>query len=111
MTMTQVRKFEYSGRTVDGKLVKGKLEAPNESIVASRMRGMGLYPVAIEPVTATGLQREISLGGFGKGVKLKDLVGHEPATCNHDFRWAHAASRSHHPVGADRERDPRAHPR
>ena len=74
MSLATTRKFEYSGRTVDGKLVKGKLEAPNESVVATRIRSMGLYPVTITAASNTGLSREINLGGFGKGVKLKDLA-------------------------------------
>lgn len=66
--------YAYRGRNAEGKIVKGKLEAPGESAVASRLRTMGLSPVSIEEAAeGTGLNREISLG-FGSGVKLKDLA-------------------------------------
>jgi type IV pilus assembly protein PilC len=74
MTLT-VQTFAYKGRDAQGKLVKGKLEAPSESAVVSRLRALGLTPVEItESAAGTGLNREISLGAFEKGVKLKDLA-------------------------------------
>ena len=67
--------FAYTGRDADGKLHKGRLEAATEGAVASRLRTMGLSPVAVAPAgAATGLNREIDLGMFGGGVKLKDLA-------------------------------------
>jgi len=69
-----VRTFEYKSRDATGKLVKGKLDAATEGAVVSKLRVMGLAPVAIkETVAGTGLQREISFGG-GKPVPLKDLA-------------------------------------
>lgn len=74
MTLT-AQTFAYKGRDSKGKLVKGKLEAPSESAVVSRLRALGLTPVEItESAAGTGLNREISLGAFEKGVKLKDLA-------------------------------------
>jgi type IV pilus assembly protein PilC len=65
--------YAYRGRDSDGKVVKGRIDAPGESAVASRLRTMGLSPISIEEAPeATGLNREISIG-FGSGVKLKDL--------------------------------------
>jgi type IV pilus assembly protein PilC len=72
MSVTSTRTFGYTGRDARGKLVKGKLEAPNEGAVATRLRSMGLSPVSVEAAGATGLQREISLPGFKKNVGLKD---------------------------------------
>lgn len=67
--------FAYKGRDASGKLVKGKIEAPSESAVVSRMRTMGLSPIEInESVGGSGLQTEISLGFLEKGVGLKDLA-------------------------------------
>jgi type IV pilus assembly protein PilC len=67
--------FAYTSRDAGGKLVKGKMEAQSEAVVVSRLRTMGLSPVAIDSAQAgTGLNREISLGGFTKGVKPKDLA-------------------------------------
>lgn len=66
--------FAYRGRNAQGKVVKGRLDAPGESAVAARLRGMGLSPISIEAAPeSTGLNREISIG-FGSGVKLKDLA-------------------------------------
>ncbi|MFE4467554.1 type II secretion system F family protein [Leifsonia sp. NPDC056824] len=67
--------FAYAGRTNAGKLVKGKLDAPSEGAVVVRLRAMGLSPVSIQESSAgTGLQKEISIPGFQKVVKLKDLA-------------------------------------
>jgi type IV pilus assembly protein PilC len=66
--------FAYRGRNADGKVVKGRIDAPGESAVAARLRTMGVSPISIqEAPEATGLNREISFG-FGSGVKLKDLA-------------------------------------
>lgn len=66
--------FAYRGRNADGKVVKGRIDAPGESAVASRLRTMGISPISIEEsVEGTGLNREITIG-FGTGVKLKDLA-------------------------------------
>lgn len=67
--------FSYRGRDAGGKVVKGKLEAPNEAAVVSRMRTLGLAPIEITQSATSGLQMEISLGDFGKKrVKLKDVA-------------------------------------
>lgn len=67
--------YVYEGRDSRGKLVKGKLEAPNEAAAVSRMRTLGLTPVAVrQSASGTGLQREISIPGFEKRVKLKDIA-------------------------------------
>ncbi|MFF9565285.1 type II secretion system F family protein [Leifsonia sp. NPDC014704] len=72
--MASTTTFAYRGRTADGKIVKGKLEASGQGSVAVRLKTMGLSPVSIEEAKeGTGLDREINLG-FGSGVKLKDLA-------------------------------------
>lgn len=74
MTMI-VQTWAYKGRDASGKLVKGRLDAPSESAVIARMRSLGLTPVSItEAGAGTGLNREISLGSFEKGVARKDLA-------------------------------------
>lgn len=71
--MTSTKTWAYKGRERDGKLVKGKLDAPTQVAALSRMRDMGLSPVSVdESATGTGLNREINLS-FGQAVKLKDL--------------------------------------
>jgi type IV pilus assembly protein PilC len=72
---TAIKSFEYTSRNQSGKLIKGKLTAPSETAAATRLGGMGLTPVAIkESAAGTGLRREITLGGLGKSVGLKDLA-------------------------------------
>ncbi|MFD1714766.1 type II secretion system F family protein [Amnibacterium flavum] len=72
---TAVRAWSYRGRDLGGKVVKGKLDAPNEGAVVTRLRGMGLSPIAIEEAAAgTGLNRDIAIPGFEKKVGLKDLA-------------------------------------
>lgn len=71
-----VKAWSYSGRDVEGRLVKGKLDAPTQGAVITRLKGMGVAPVEIAEARAgSGLNREISLGDFGvKKVKLKELA-------------------------------------
>jgi type IV pilus assembly protein PilC len=67
--------WAYKGRDAAGKVVKGRIEAPSESAVVSRMRTMGLSPTSIVQANGgSGLQMELSLGAFEKGVGLKDLA-------------------------------------
>ncbi|AMM19773.1 pilus assembly protein PilC [Frondihabitans sp. PAMC 28766] len=66
--------YAYRGRDSAGKVVKGKVEASSEGAVVTRLRTMGVSPIAISESSTTGLQREISIPGFSKGVKLKDLA-------------------------------------
>jgi Type II secretory pathway, component PulF len=73
--MSTMLTYAYKGRGTDGKVVKGKVEAPSEAAVVTRLRTMGLTPVEIsESTPGTGLQMELSFGNMEKGVKLKDLA-------------------------------------
>jgi type IV pilus assembly protein PilC len=74
MTNT-MQTWAYKGRDAAGKIVKGKIDAPSESSAVARMKTMGLNPISIAESTAgTGLQMEITFGGEGKRVGLKDLA-------------------------------------
>ena len=67
--------YAYKGRDLAGKVVKGKVDAPTESAVAQRLRVMGVSPISIKEAAAgTGLNMEINLSAFEKGVKSKDLA-------------------------------------
>ena len=73
--MATAQAFAYTGRNTAGKLVKGSLDAPSEVAVASRLVSMGLSPVSITKASAnTGLKKEISIPGFKKKIKLKELA-------------------------------------
>ncbi len=72
---TTAQSYSYKGRNAAGKLVKGRIEAPSESAVVSRLRTMGLSPVSIDAASVgTGLNMDLSLGIFEKAVALKDLA-------------------------------------
>jgi type IV pilus assembly protein PilC len=66
--------FEYAVRDKSGKIIKGRVEANNQAAVANRLREMGLAAVSINEVSTSGLQKEISIPGFGEKVGLKDLA-------------------------------------
>ena len=73
--MATTQTFAYKGRDATGKLVKGKVDAATESAVNSRLRTMGVAPISVrESAPGTGLNREIDLAIFQKGVGLKDLA-------------------------------------
>jgi type IV pilus assembly protein PilC len=65
--------FEYAVRDRGGKLISGKLVADSPAVVAQRLRSMGYAPVSINEVNA-GLKKELTIPGFGKKVKLKELA-------------------------------------
>lgn len=70
-----VKSWNYTSRNQSGKVVKGKLEAPSESAVLGKLQSMGLSPLSVQEGKAgTGLNMEISLAGFEKGVDLKSLA-------------------------------------
>lgn len=67
------KSYEYTVRNKAGKVVKGRVEAPNQAAVAARLRAMNVAPLSISEVSTSGLNREIAIFG-GKKVVLKDLA-------------------------------------
>jgi type IV pilus assembly protein PilC len=73
--MPAAQMYSYKSRDSGGKLVKGTMEAQNETVVVSRLRTLGLTPVAIKEAAAgTGLQMDIKITGFEKSVPIKELA-------------------------------------
>jgi type IV pilus assembly protein PilC len=73
--MPSAQTFTYTGRNSDGKLIKGSVDAVSELAVASRLQAMGLSPVSIAKSSGgVGLKREMSIPGFKKRIKLKELA-------------------------------------
>ncbi len=64
--------FQYTVRDRAGKLVKGTISAENQTMVMQRLKAGGYAPVSITQANS-GMKKEISIPGFGKKVKLKDL--------------------------------------
>lgn len=68
---------EYTYRAVDatgGGVVKGTIEASSEHAVASKLRAQGLTPLEVGLTSKTGLNREITIPGFAKRVKVGTLA-------------------------------------
>jgi type IV pilus assembly protein PilC len=73
--MSTALAFSYTGRDTAGKNVKGQLDALSEAQVASRLNALGIAPISIAPIVpGTGLGRSLTLSGFSRGVRLKDLA-------------------------------------
>jgi type IV pilus assembly protein PilC len=72
--MADTKVFEYAVRDRAGKIVKGRIEANNQAAVANRLKGMGLAPMSIAEVKATGMNKEINFLGMGAKITLKDLA-------------------------------------
>jgi len=67
--------YAYKGRNAAGKVVKGRVDAPSESVATTRVRTMGLSPISVtEVAVGTGLSMEIKIPGLSKGIGLKDLA-------------------------------------
>jgi type IV pilus assembly protein PilC len=66
--------YAYKGRDTAGKVVKGRIDAPNEAAVVSRLRTMSISPIEVNASSGTGLQMELNIGFLQKRVKLKDLA-------------------------------------
>ena len=64
--------FQYTVRDRAGKLVKGTITAESQTIVMQRLKAGGYAPVSITQANS-GMKKEITIPGFGKKVKLKDL--------------------------------------
>jgi type IV pilus assembly protein PilC len=72
---TATKTYEYAVRDKGGKLIKGRVEAPNQAAVANRLREMGLAAMSISEVSTGGLNAEINIPGFGANkISLKDLA-------------------------------------
>jgi type IV pilus assembly protein PilC len=69
------RPYAYSGRNLQGKVVKGKIDAASENAVIGKLRAMNLTPITIaESGAGTGLNKDLSIPGMEKKVGLKDLA-------------------------------------
>lgn len=67
--------FVWEGRTAQGRLVKGdNLDAPNLEAALARLREQRIRPIASRVrEKGKGLEKEISIPGFGDKVTTKDL--------------------------------------
>jgi type IV pilus assembly protein PilC len=68
--------YDYRVRDRDGKVVEGRLEAPDTGLVVKRLREMGYVPIDIEARSATSgvMHMDLHLPGRGGRVSLKVLA-------------------------------------
>jgi type IV pilus assembly protein PilC len=72
--MTATLTYEYSVRDRSGKIVTGKLQADSQATVVQKLKSMGYAPLNVTEQKSDGMKKEISIPGFGKKIKLKDLA-------------------------------------
>ena len=66
--------FSYQGMNIDGKTIKGKLDADSRETVASRLADQGVVPMTIDEA-GVGMNRDIVIPGLSRTKPtLKDLV-------------------------------------
>jgi type IV pilus assembly protein PilC len=65
--------FAYTVSSSSGRVIKGRIEAVDQTAVVNRLRAKGVAPIDVREVKTTGLQREINLGSLGPRVAMKDL--------------------------------------
>jgi len=61
--------FAWEGRTRQGTLKKGVIEAASEAAAMMQLRGQSIIPVSVKPKAARGINL-----GLRRGVKTRDLV-------------------------------------
>jgi type IV pilus assembly protein PilC len=66
--------FAWEGKTAQGKLLKGELEAPNAEAVLAVLRDRRIRPIPNRiREKGKGLEKEITIPGFGEKVRPKDV--------------------------------------
>ena len=73
MTASVTKTYEYEVVDPRGKRSKGKLDASTESAAAAALRQQGVVALSINE-SGKGLQKNITIPGFGNRTTLKDLA-------------------------------------
>ena len=67
--------FVWEGRTAQGKILKGEMEAVNQEAVFARLRSQRIQPIpARVREKGKGLEKELSIPGFGAKVTSHDVM-------------------------------------
>lgn len=73
--MTLVEEYTYRAIDADGGgIVKGTLEASSTNVVTAKLRAQGLTPLEVTALSKTGLNRDVSIPGFERRVKVATLA-------------------------------------
>jgi len=115
MTASVTKTYEYEVVDPRGKRSKGKLDASTESAAAAALRQQGVVALSINE-SGKGLQKNITIPGFGNRTTLKDLAIFSRQFATHDLIGSVVAAFAGDPRGADQqgvvaEGDPRRAPR
>lgn len=65
------KEFSYKAKDPTGKILSGRTEAEDMALVAASLKGKGLIPISITPVSSFG--KDIQIPFFGNKVDLKEL--------------------------------------
>ena len=66
--------FEYRVRDRAGRIVEGKLDGDDETLVVRRLREMGYTPITVTKRESSRLQADIKIPGLSDRVSLKDVA-------------------------------------
>jgi type IV pilus assembly protein PilC len=67
--------FLWEGKTAQGKVMKGEMEAANQQAVLARLRSQRIQPIPTRVrEKGKGLEKEITLPGFGAKVTAHDVM-------------------------------------
>jgi type IV pilus assembly protein PilC len=67
--------FVWEGKTAQGKVLKGEMEALSQQVVLSRLRTQRIQPIPTRVrEKGKGLDKELTLPGFGAKVKPRDVM-------------------------------------
>ena len=69
-----LEEYRWRAATATGAEAKGVLEAASESAVVAKLRAQGLAPLSVVAQSKTGLNRDVTIPGFERGVATKDLA-------------------------------------
>ena len=69
-----LEEYRWRAATATGVEAKGVLEAASESAVVAKLRAQGLAPLSVVAQSKTGLNRDVTIPGFERGVATKDLA-------------------------------------
>lgn len=67
--------FVWEGRTAQGKVLRGEMEAPSQDTVLARLRNQRIRPIpARVREKGKGLEKEITIPGFGQKIASHDVA-------------------------------------
>ena len=72
--MTTTATYEYRARDRKGGIHAGSIEGASAAAVAGALRDKGFVPLRIEEKKVSALDREISIPGFKRKVKMKEVA-------------------------------------